>query len=201
MLSGYGKHGIIISKTQIMQLGLKEIVKEYLPGYDFSFSCSQEALTLLQLRRATLVIADLSGETGKLYSIYQACYCLMEQYKDIHWIYLIDGSCDTQAKDLLTCANSILLSVNEPAMKLGTAIRTRFSPAESVSQISKIENIRGNERVLTLPERKVLRLLAKGWSINQIASLLLKSNKTISAQKIVLCAVYPYAVMQKCMPG
>ncbi|XPE66856.1 helix-turn-helix domain-containing protein [Shigella flexneri] len=32
-------------------------------------------------------------------------------------------------------------------------------------------------------ERKVLRLLGKGWGINQIASLLKKSNKTISAQK------------------
>jgi DNA-binding NarL/FixJ family response regulator len=41
--------------------------------------------------------------------------------------------------------------------------------------------------VLTLSERKVLRLLGKGWGINQIATLLKKSNKTISAQKIVLC--------------
>ncbi|WP_171883078.1 helix-turn-helix domain-containing protein, partial [Klebsiella pneumoniae] len=37
--------------------------------------------------------------------------------------------------------------------------------------------------MLTLSERKVLRLLAKGWGINQIAALLKKSNKTISAQK------------------
>ncbi|WP_250146138.1 helix-turn-helix domain-containing protein, partial [Escherichia coli] len=37
--------------------------------------------------------------------------------------------------------------------------------------------------ILTLSERKVLRLLGKGWGINQIASLLKKSNKTISAQK------------------
>ena len=37
--------------------------------------------------------------------------------------------------------------------------------------------------ILTLSERKVLRLLAKGWGINQIAALLKKSNKTISAQK------------------
>ncbi|EHK0947129.1 helix-turn-helix domain-containing protein, partial [Citrobacter farmeri] len=37
--------------------------------------------------------------------------------------------------------------------------------------------------LLTLSERKVLRLLGKGWGINQIAALLKKSNKTISAQK------------------
>ncbi|MEG5996280.1 helix-turn-helix domain-containing protein, partial [Enterobacter ludwigii] len=36
---------------------------------------------------------------------------------------------------------------------------------------------------LTHSERKVLRLLGKGWGINQIATLLKKSNKTISAQK------------------
>lgn len=36
---------------------------------------------------------------------------------------------------------------------------------------------------LTYSERKVLRLLGKGWGINQIATLLKKSNKTISAQK------------------
>ncbi|MDZ6205232.1 helix-turn-helix domain-containing protein, partial [Klebsiella pneumoniae] len=39
------------------------------------------------------------------------------------------------------------------------------------------------QSLLTLSERKVLRLLAKGWGINQIAALLKKSNKTISAQK------------------
>ena len=37
--------------------------------------------------------------------------------------------------------------------------------------------------MLTLSERKVLRLLGKGWGINQIATLLKKSNKTVSAQK------------------
>jgi DNA-binding NarL/FixJ family response regulator len=36
---------------------------------------------------------------------------------------------------------------------------------------------------LTHSERKVLRLLGKGWGINQIATLLKKSNKTISAKK------------------
>ncbi|VDZ69765.1 Putative regulator [Klebsiella aerogenes] len=41
----------------------------------------------------------------------------------------------------------------------------------------------GETVILTFSERKVLRLLAKGWGINQIAALLKKSNKTISAQK------------------
>ncbi|HHC4844207.1 helix-turn-helix domain-containing protein, partial [Escherichia albertii] len=52
------------------------------------------------------------------------------------------------------------------------------SPVMSETQDSNYQSV-----VLTISERKVLRLLGKGWGINQIASLLKKSNKTISAQK------------------
>lgn len=189
MLSGYGKHGIIISKVPVIQLGLREIVKEYLVDYDFSYCCSQETLTLLQLRRARLAIVDLSGEVGQRHEIYQSYGCLMAQYKDIHWVYLIDNSCSAQAKQLIEGTDNTLLFINESVTILGTALRLKLSGDDNVSQtlpVSKtgnIENLHRTARVLTLPERKVLRLLAKGWSINQIASLLVKSNKTISAQK------------------
>ena len=36
---------------------------------------------------------------------------------------------------------------------------------------------------LTVSERRVLRLLGRGLGVNQVASVLQKSNKTISAQK------------------
>ncbi|STV83118.1 regulator [Klebsiella michiganensis] len=62
MLPGQGKFGIIISRIPVMQSGLKAIVGEHLPDYELSFCRSQDELTLLQLRRAVLVIADLSGE-------------------------------------------------------------------------------------------------------------------------------------------
>lgn len=64
MLPGQGKFGIIISRIPVMQSGLKAIVGEHLPDYELSFCRSQDELTLLQLRRAVLVIADLSGEIG-----------------------------------------------------------------------------------------------------------------------------------------
>ncbi|MEG6300945.1 helix-turn-helix transcriptional regulator, partial [Enterobacter hormaechei] len=52
-----------------------------------------------------------------------------------------------------------------------------------IPETSDIEEESEQMIALTHSERKVLRLLGKGWGINQIATLLNKSNKTISAQK------------------
>ncbi|MNP59214.1 putative transcription factor YjjQ [compost metagenome] len=68
------------------------------------------------------------------------------------------------------------------------AIRSGSEHAERISQtLLKPEpeefNDNQDDVMLTFSERKVLRLLGKGWGINQIAALLKKSNKTVSAQK------------------
>jgi len=68
------------------------------------------------------------------------------------------------------------------------AIRGGSQSAERISQtllkpeLEELDESR-DEVMLTHSERKVLRLLGKGWGINQIAALLKKSNKTVSAQK------------------
>ena len=81
---------------------------------------------------------------------------------------------------------STLLSDMEPIEGVINAIRAGSERAERISQTLLIpENPDEDDRVIALThsERKVLRLLGKGWGINQIATLLNKSNKTISAQK------------------
>lgn len=84
---------------------------------------------------------------------------------------------------------STLLSDMEPIEGVINAIRAGSERAERISQTLLIpENPDIEEEseqmiALTHSERKVLRLLGKGWGINQIATLLNKSNKTISAQK------------------
>lgn len=189
MLPAQDKHGIIISKIPVMQSGLKAITGEYLPDYDFSYCRSQEDLTLLQLRRTRVVVADLSGEIMQLREVCEHYCSLMARYRDIHWVYLIGRSCDTQAREFLACPESTLISESEPVACVGAAIRAGEAPGASVSQAVFVPQAESGGRVqetvsvLTLSERKVLRLLAKGWGINQIASLLKKSNKTVSAQK------------------
>jgi DNA-binding NarL/FixJ family response regulator len=189
MLPGHGKFGVIISRIPVMQSGLKAILKEHLPDYELSFCGSQDELTLLQLRRAVLVLVDLSGHIENPRNICEHYYSLMNQYRDIHWIFMVGQSCFPLAVEFLIRPESSLVSDNEPVRRLIDVIRTGGLSAERISQMlfsPEMENL-GDEAsgmvILTPSERKVLRLLAKGWGINQIAALLKKSNKTVSAQK------------------
>ncbi|MDK3050252.1 helix-turn-helix transcriptional regulator [Klebsiella michiganensis] len=189
MLPGQGKFGIIISRIPVMQSGLKAIVGEHLPDYELSFCRSQDELTLLQLRRAVLVIAYLSGEIEHPRNICEHYYSLMTQYRDIHWVFMVGNACFPLAVQLLMRPESTLISDSEPVKRLIEVVRAGGLAAERISQtlfspeVERIDEEPQKLVILTLSERKVLRLLAKGWGINQIAALLKKSNKTISAQK------------------
>ncbi|MCT9844938.1 response regulator transcription factor [Leclercia adecarboxylata ATCC 23216 = NBRC 102595] len=182
------KSAIIISKSPIMQTGLGSVMSRYFPDYERAFSRSQEELTLLQLRRAIVVITDLSGDQRNARSLCEQYYRLQNQYRDIHWIYLVPRTIYPLAVELLMRPESTLLSDIEPIEGVVNAIRSGSEHAERISQTllkPEPEEFYDNQDdvMLTFSERKVLRLLGKGWGINQIATLLKKSNKTVSAQK------------------
>ncbi|HBS6036677.1 TPA: response regulator transcription factor [Klebsiella aerogenes] len=189
MLPGQGKFGVIISRIPVMQSGLKAILREHLPDYELSFCGSQDELTLLQLRRAVLVLVDLSGHIECSRDICEHYYSLMNQYRDIHWIFMVGHACFPLAVEFLMRPKSSLISDSEPVKRFIEVIRAGKLSAERISQTlfsPEMDNLgddAGETVILTFSERKVLRLLAKGWGINQIAALLKKSNKTISAQK------------------
>jgi len=171
-----------------MQTGLGSIMSRYFPDYERAFFRSQEELTLLQLRRAIVVIVDISGDQRNPRSHCDQYYTLQNQYRDIHWIYLVPRAVYPLAVELLMRPESSLLSDIEPIESLVKAIRSGSEHAERISQtLLKPEpeefNDNQDDVMLTFSERKVLRLLGKGWGINQIAALLKKSNKTVSAQK------------------
>ncbi|WP_434636705.1 LuxR C-terminal-related transcriptional regulator [Klebsiella sp. I138] len=195
MLPGHGQYGIIISKIPVMQSGLKTIASECLPDYIFHCCCSPDELTLPDLSRTRLVVVDLSGRSSQTQELCEYYCFLMKQYKDIHWVYIVGHTTSPQARLFITHDNSTLISDSEPVGHVGEAIcsgeekRPGEQPATGVRQaffIQETGSLKLSQEavsVLTPSERKVLRLLAKGWGINQIASLLKKSNKTISAQK------------------
>lgn len=195
MLPGQGKYGIIISKIPVMQSGLNTITSEYLPHYIFSHCYSLETLTQLPINMATVVIVDLSGEIERPHEICRYYCSLMVRFKHIHWIYVVGRACSAHAETLLVRPESTCISDSDPVTRLGEALCVREAigagtepgvpPVHPVAAVGARDFTISQEklRVLTFSERKVLRLLAKGWGINQIASLLKKSNKTISAQK------------------
>ncbi|EQA1591422.1 helix-turn-helix transcriptional regulator [Enterobacter hormaechei] len=189
MLPLNGKHGVVISRVPVMQNGLGGVMTRYFPDFEITYCRSMQELTLLQLRRAGVVIADISGEYRNPRGTLEQYYGLMNQYRDIHWIFLVSRPLYPLAVELLMRPESTLLSDMEPIEGVINAIRAGSERAERISQTllipetSDIEEESEQMIALTHSERKVLRLLGKGWGINQIATLLNKSNKTISAQK------------------
>ncbi|MES0531030.1 helix-turn-helix transcriptional regulator [Citrobacter portucalensis] len=190
MLPGRCKNAIIISKSPIIQTGLKGIMQGKFADYELTYCRSVEELTLLQLRCADLVIADLTGDCNYPRSVCEQYYSLLSQYRDIHWVFLVSRIFYPLAVELLMCPVSSLLSDAEPIESLVNVIHAGNTRAERISKallsppaMPQLLDHSARSIVLTLSERKVLRLLGKGWGINQIATLLKKSNKTISAQK------------------
>ncbi|MBW9399835.1 response regulator transcription factor [Leclercia sp. EC_58] len=182
------KSVIIIGKSPIMQTGLGSIMSRYFPDYDRSYCRTHEELTLLQLRRAGVVIVDISDEQRNSRNICNQYHVLQNQYRDIHWIFLVSRAIYPLSVEHLMRPESTLLSNMEPIESVVKAIRAGSENAERISQTLLIpdpDDLYDNqdEVMLTFSERKVLRLLGKGWGINQIAALLKKSNKTVSAQK------------------
>lgn len=190
MLPGRCKNAIIISKLPIIQTGLKGVMQGQFSDYELTYCRSVEELTLLQLRCSDLVIADLTRDCSNPRAICDQFYSLLSQYRDIHWVFLVSRLFYPLAVELLMCPVSSLLSDAEPIESLVNVIHSGNTRAERISKvllsppiIPELQDHSARSIVLTLSERKVLRLLGKGWGINQIAMLLKKSNKTISAQK------------------
>ena len=185
MLSLHGKHGVVISRIPVMQNGLGDVVTRHFPDFELTYCRSLQELTLLQLRRADVIIADVSGEYRNPRGALEEYYRLLNQY----WIFLVSRPFYPIAVELLMRPETTLLSDMEPIEGVVNAIRAGSERAERISQtLLTPESQEGEEEdehviALTNSERKVLRLLGKGWGINQIATLLKKSNKTISAQK------------------
>ncbi|MEH0886561.1 LuxR C-terminal-related transcriptional regulator [Enterobacter sp. UNJFSC 003] len=184
-----GKHVVVISRVPLMQSGLGGVIERHFPDTDMTYCRSQQELTLLQIRRADIVIADVSGDYKNPRGTLEEYYGLLNQYRDIHWIFLVSRPLYPIAVELLMRPETSLLSDMEPIEGVVDAICAGRERAERISQTLLLPEAPVSEEedehfiALTHSERKVLRLLGKGWGINQIATLLKKSNKTISAQK------------------
>lgn len=183
------KYAVIISSLPIVQSGLLAIMKEYFPEYEVSPHRDTEELLTAQLCKATLVIVELSCEMSQRKMLCEQYYALMVQHPHIHWIFMVNHAIYPLAVEYLLRPESTLLADAEPIPQVINAIKSSTHESANLSAVLiSSGHIRPEEDAhlktsLTLSERQVLRLLAKGWGVNQIATLLNKSNKTISAQK------------------
>lgn len=189
MLSVLRKYGAIISRTPIVQSGLSAIMKNNFPEYEVSCHHHVEELTIMQLGRTDLIVSDLSGAPSQGKALFEQYCSLMTKYKEVRWIFMVNQASYPLAVEYLLRPECTLLSAEEPVPQIITAIREQNDQATHISASLTAPDVGLTlppveiKTSLSLSERQVLRLLAKGWAVNQIAMLLRKSNKTISAQK------------------
>lgn len=183
------KRCLIISRLPVYQSGVGAVMKENFPDYDVTACQHIDELTLSQLNKTNLIIIDLSADRLQGKSLCERYYALMNQHPAIRWIFMLGQEIYPLAIEYLLCPESTLLSEAEPIPQLINAIRKQGEQIEHISALLltpasfPLASTEVNTVCLTQSERQVLRLLAKGWAVNQIASLLRKSNKTVSAQK------------------
>ncbi len=116
-----------------MQSGLKVIFNENLPDYELSFCRSHDELTLLQLRRAVLVVGYLRRDCAPR-AVCERYYSLMTQYRDIHWVFMVSDSLYPLAVELLIRPESSLISESEPVNRLIEVICAGSRAAEQISR-------------------------------------------------------------------
>lgn len=80
MLPGCCKNGLIISKTPLIQEGLKGVITGNFPDYKLAYCRTIEELTLLQLRRSNLVIADLAVNCSAAKGFALVCVTFCTRY-------------------------------------------------------------------------------------------------------------------------
>ncbi|CCJ71162.1 Putative regulator [Cronobacter condimenti 1330] len=187
MLPGRCKQGVIISQIPVMHTGLAAIIRRHFPETELYHYKSSAELSLPLLNPVDMVLAELPCAPEDARQECEAYYSLVAQAPAVHWIFLVPAASFSLAVQLLMRPETTLLSTAEPvevcechSTRAGES-RTRQPDAGDATAGSAYRACVTVK--LTTSERQVLRLLGKGWGINQIAQLLKKSNKTISAQK------------------
>ncbi|MBS1205562.1 MAG: helix-turn-helix transcriptional regulator [Proteobacteria bacterium] len=189
MLSADHTHGIIISQTPLLMAGIGGILKHHFPEYILNYYSCVEEIDLLQLKSARLVIVDISDEPFYARRRCKAYYSLFSQSNSSRWIFFTPRTVLPVAMEFLLRPRITLLSSQEPVEGVINAIRHGYGSEGEISRALIPEGMSRRaadahlSKILTLSERNVLRLLGKGLGIKQIAMLLKKSNKTVSAQK------------------
>lgn len=185
MIQGRHQKAIIFSRYPAMASGLERCVKDDNPHCMILPVCGYESLTPLLLQQASLAIIDLTGDVGEVEHDLQLLQPLYRAAPHIHWLFLVPAFARFTALQQLLWPNSILLPNSAELEQIQHCAQMKEGGLSYLEGETNMPSVPASESalILTLSERQVLRLMAKGWSINQISGLLKKSNKTVSAQK------------------
>lgn len=180
---------IVISKRPLMREGLQFVMAQ---------RAAQSSLVLLGdyldlkpeiLAQVDVVMIELDGS---LQESFEACGFLNQmqnQHRQVQWVFTLPAHLVNIAIERLLTTKTSLLSLYEPMSSIVEHIFNCGGEVEKISSYllqEKAALVPASDEVrpsLTFAERRVLRLISKGWQLTQISTLLEKNYKTISAQK------------------
>ena len=180
---------LVISKRPLMREGLQFLMKERAEKSSLIFLDNYLDLRPEILLHVDVAVIELDSTLQEIFGACDFFNQLQNQYRQVEWVFTLPANLVNIAIERLLTSNTALLSLHEPMNSIIEHVFNCGSQIERISRhllqekaVNASSNMMNNAR-LTFSERLVLRLLSKGWQLAQIATLLEKSYKTISAQK------------------
>jgi DNA-binding NarL/FixJ family response regulator len=180
---------VIISKRPLMKEGLQIVMKEKAAESSQVFLEDYIQLSSEILEHIDVVILELESSQQEFTEQWNFLSQLKSTTRYVRWIFILPLHFRNIAVERLLTDKTSLLSLHEP---MSSIIEHVFNNAGDVERISKsllqeqaaqpsiTDTVKTN---LTFSEYRILRLISKGWKLVQIATLLEKNYKTVSAQK------------------
>lgn len=180
---------VIISKRPLMKEGLQIVMKEKAAESSQVFLEDYIQLSSEILEHVDVVILELESSQQEFTEQWNFLSQLKSTTRHVRWIFILPLHFRNIAVERLLTDKTSLLSLHEP---MSSIIEHVFNNAGDVERISKsllqeqaaqpsiTDTVKTN---LTFSEYRILRLISKGWKLVQIATLLEKNYKTVSAQK------------------
>lgn len=180
---------VVISKRPLMREGLQIVMKEKAAESSQVLLADYLELNSETLEQADVVMLELDSSQQEFIEQCDFLSHLKNESQHVRWIFIMPQHLLNLAIERLLTTKTSLLSLHEP---MNSIIEHVFNNASDVERISncllqeRAAQASVNDMVktrLTFSECRVLRLISKGWKLVQIATLLEKNYKTVSAQK------------------
>ncbi|MGB7801976.1 helix-turn-helix transcriptional regulator [Buttiauxella sp.] len=180
---------LVISKRPLMREGLQFLMKERAEKSSLILMDNYLDLRPEILLHIDVALIELDSPLQEIFKVCDDFNHLQNEFRQVEWVFTLPANLVNIAIERLLTANTALLSLHEPLNSIIEHVFNRGGQIERISRhllqeiaVSSASNTVTNTN-LTFSERRVLRLLSKGWQLAQIATLLEKNYKTISAQK------------------
>ncbi|MEY8711169.1 helix-turn-helix domain-containing protein [Mangrovibacter phragmitis] len=187
MTAGSYKDGVIISRSAIIAAGIETLILRNFDNINLNVFDEKLDGQVSITTNNDIIFYDLSDERQSD-NVYYHYLESVHSGQRCQWVMLISAD-EQQYEKWHGLPNIHLIPLLVPESELVDLLHPlldcMYSSGETDVDTDACGNVRATrgQYKLTASEKRVLRLLGRGLGVNQVANVLQKSNKTISAQK------------------